>query len=190
MDTRMHAQPLSFIHLIVLQRRAALLWSYNCLLLTAPSFTKEHVDVYSGGTRVLQGWRFRAPKPNMRPTEFWGIRRDALTEILPTPEMAAMEEKYKTPFGFGIKLCAPVWRPYVIIAWGMGSWHGVWAHGMECKVMAWGMGSWHGVWAHGMDYKVVARGVGSWHGVWGHSSWRRAGSVPACVCCFATKGTS
>uniref|UniRef100_A0A7S3QSM9 Protein cereblon n=1 Tax=Dunaliella tertiolecta TaxID=3047 RepID=A0A7S3QSM9_DUNTE len=39
------------------------------------------------------GWRFRAPKPNMRPTEFWGIRRDALTEILPTPEMAAMEEE-------------------------------------------------------------------------------------------------
>jgi len=28
----------------------------------------------------------------MRPNEFWGIRRDALTEANPTPEMAATEE--------------------------------------------------------------------------------------------------
>jgi len=39
-----------------------------------------------------QGWRFRAARPNMRPTEFWGIRRDALTEAQPTAEMAAVEE--------------------------------------------------------------------------------------------------
>ena len=39
-----------------------------------------------------QGWRFRAPKAHMRPTEFWGIRRDALTDALPTEQMAAIEE--------------------------------------------------------------------------------------------------
>ena len=44
---------------------------------------------------LLQGWRFfTRPGERRLPSEFWGLRRDALTEALPTPEMARVEEEW------------------------------------------------------------------------------------------------
>jgi hypothetical protein len=54
--------------------------------------THIHTYMHTHTHTHTQGWRFRAPKAHMRPTEFWGIRRDALTDALPTEQMAAIEE--------------------------------------------------------------------------------------------------